>query len=74
MKDNELKYNEDGNIRAAWDRTMYYIAVNGKDGASKDVLDTMEDEDWKTVESYKKMVEDSKKRGVVPQWGWSWEG
>jgi hypothetical protein len=73
MAQNNWKYNEDGNKRASWYGILWEYAVSGKEDPAMKKYG-LDDEDKATIEQYKKHIASCEKNGIVPQFGWSWEG
>lgn len=67
------KYNEDGAKRASWYAALWRYA-NGDQGSALIKEYGLDDDDKATIAQYKTHIAECKKKGVVPQFGWSWEG
>lgn len=67
------KYNEDGDKRASWYAALWRYALGEQDSTLIKEYG-MDDNDRATIEQYKRQIAECQKNGVVPQFGWSWEG
>jgi len=67
------KYNEDADKRASWYGALWRYALGESDSEiiKKYGLD---ENDLATIEQYKAHIAMCEKKGIVPQFGWSWEG
>lgn len=67
------KYNEDGDKRASWYISLWNYATSGEEGALIREYG-LDDDDRATIQQYHNHIVQCEKNGVVPQFGWSWEG
>lgn len=67
------KYNEDGDKRASWYGALWGYACGDEDRPLIKEYG-LDDDDLYTIEEYKTHIANCEKRGIVPQFGWSWEG